>query len=325
MPFIASGSYGCVFKPHLKCKTKKHYQDGVGKIFYDPDEYKSEKEISDQVQKIDPHHKYTMPMYDTCETDANYRPSDEIKKCNTIDMTDRSFQQLIYKYGGKSLMDILLKRKGTYGTFKKIFIALYNVLEGIQHVGDMGYVHQDIKPDNILMAKSLSTKTDDKNAYIIDFGIIDRKDNVFTKDSIPMLKYSYPYFPPEYKMYAYSNSFPIFYREFTGNFDFQFKFNQKNMYILDAFKNVGLNMRDLCKEAFSNPTYDSSKIDVYSFGITLLMVYVWSQPSPKHKLDNTIKSYIAGLVHPNPALRSSTKEALKQHKTIMEQLGSSPR
>lgn len=317
MPFVASGSYGCVFYPHLKCKGKKHYGDGVGKIFYVNEDFESEKDIEKRIQKIDAQNKFTLPLYDTCETDKNYRPSDQIKKCTNMDMAGKSYNQLIYKYGGKSLIEVLTEKKGTSAMFKKVFVSLVNVLEGIQRVNEMGYVHQDIKPDNIMMGTSLKSKSEDKKAYIIDFGILDVKESIYTNDNIAILKYDYPYFPPEYKIFAMVNNstFNKFYDSYMSNFNFGFMFNDRRQFIGNYLNDFGLDIKSVLKDLYKSPAYDVNKIDVYSFGIILLMVYLWAPPPKKHQTD--VKTYIASLIHPDPRQRSTPEKALEMHKDIM--------
>lgn len=323
MPFIASGSYGCVFRPHLKCKSKKHYSDGVGKVFYTEEDFESEKDIAEKVKNIDPKNKFTLPMYEACETDKNYRPSDQISKCKTVNMNGKSFQQLIYKYGGKSLLEVLQERKGSLALFKKTFLALHNILDGISKVNAMGYIHQDIKPDNILMASSLKPGTKDPNAYIIDFGILDRKDNIYNEENTAMLKYDYPYFPPEYKLYVKNYStFNAFYNAVINNYYYGFKFNGRTYYLNEHFSKLGLglNHRALCKEAYDKPEYDTDKIDIFSFGIILFMVFLWA-PIPK-KVEKEVKEYIAGLINPVVSRRLSSTTALQVHKAILKKMGS---
>lgn len=338
MPYVASGSYGCVFNPHLKCKSNKKYKDGIGKVFYTKEDFESELEIVNIINLIDPTHKYTIQFYDSCETNTNYNSKDEVEKCDMVDIKGQSFHQLIYRNGGKSLMQVLYEKKGNMSLFLKLFKGLYNILEGIEAVNRHGYVHQDIKPDNILIYKLLQPNTDDVNAYLIDFGIIDHKYNIYTDRNKSMLTYDYPYFPPEYKMYVYDD-FYSFYKHFTNNFYYGFKFNGKREYILDHFKYLGMDINALCKQAHisfrgirSNPEYFLNKIDLYSFGIVLFMCFIWSRipntiqnrkstMKPKISkidiIDNLMKNYLRALLQPDPMLRLSINEALKTHKHII--------
>lgn len=313
MPYIASGSYGCVFMPHLKCKNKLKVKDSVGKVFFTKEDYESEKDINKTIVKIDPKGKFTVPLVGSCDTDSNnIQATDEVDKCTYVDLNQHEYGQLIYKYGGKSLMDVLLERKGSGAAFKKIFKSLFNVIEGIHAVSSAGYVHQDIKPDNILLGKTLSDQ-----AYLIDFGIIDKKDNIYTDDNISMLKYDYPYFPPEYKMYVYNTNFDTFWKLFSDNFYYAFKFNGRKRYLLQEFKNIGIDMSTLCREAYAEPKYDVDKIDVYSFGIVLCMTWIWSMQKVKKSLVEDINTYILGLIHPVTSKRYSTEKAVAEHQRIM--------
>lgn len=339
MPYIASGAYACAFRPYLECTkaTSKAYVDGVGKVFYSDNDFDTEVKINNIVNKIDPQHKHTIQMYDTCETKSNYRSTDNIQKCKTVDMAHTSFKQIIYRNGGKSLIQHITTTKGTPKAFEKLFKGLLNVLEGLEKVNAAGYVHQDIKPDNILINKIFKRNTDDPNAYIIDFGIIEKKENIYMTENTTMLKYDYPYFPPEYKAFVYDKDFNTFLKAFNGNFFYGFSINGKNEYIKDSFPMLNIDMKIMAKDAFdtlkgSDFSNFTSKVDLYSFGIVLLMCFIWSKIPDKAQalkqnrkrvtrlgtINQLMCEYLRGIIHLNPQKRFTIAEALEFHKRIIK-------
>ena len=72
MPYIAEGSYGCVFSPPLKCLNKKKTTASqAGKIFNNRDSMEEEKELAEKINKIDPKGKWTVPYYGSCFANVN--------------------------------------------------------------------------------------------------------------------------------------------------------------------------------------------------------------------------------------------------------------
>jgi serine/threonine protein kinase len=106
-----------------------------------------------------------------------------------LEVTENSQGDLISLYKkveGRPLMDVANEKSlGLVGTLK-VFIQL---AETLQSIHDMGYVHSDIKPDNILI-------TPDGQAYIMDFGFastIKEAFERFKKQRIPGSRYFVPY------------------------------------------------------------------------------------------------------------------------------------
>lgn len=324
MPFIASGSYGCVFRPHLQCKKNvKRKSNTIGKIFFTKEDFEYERDVNEIISKIDPEHKFTVPYLGECETDNLNNNEDRVDQCIELDITGRTVNQLIYQYGGLSIMDYISSRQGNAKDFKSLFKGLLNILTGISKLDNNGYVHQDIKPDNVLLGKKINTKM-----YLIDFGLLDKKDHIFVNDNIEMLKYNYPYFPPEYKMYAYQNNFNKYYHEYTNNFYYGFIINGSKEYLIDKFNDIGITKNifyDAYNDTIHNMDWNSytSKTDLFSFGIVVLMLFIWSQMLKydiAKGVTNEIKTYLFNILHPDPIKRYTLEEAIQYHKKIIKLL-----
>lgn len=123
------------------------------------------------------------------------------------------------------------------------------------------------------------------------------------------LKYDYPYYPPEYKLYVNkNNSFNTFYKTFLANFDFIFSIGGHHVDMLEYISQLGINIQEdlqkLYNKRYDKTTYSTEKIDIYSLGIVLLQLFIWS-----------------GLFENNPFSNHSHSQKPKQEKIKEEIIG----
>lgn len=329
MPLIGEGNYGCVFRPSIKCKNKFNTptilksNKKVGKIFVDKLEFDNEKDIQKIISKIDPNNYFTLPLYEDCDN-VSFKDSNGANKCNLINTRiNDKYYQLTYGYGGISLKE-LLRVPGNPSKFLIVFSKLKPVLEGLQKLYDAKYVHQDVKPPNILF--------DTHKLYLIDFGIMTQKDKIYTEDNTYVLKYDYPYYPPEYKLYVNKNSsFNTFYKTFLANFDFIFSIGGHHADMLEYISQLGINIQDdlqkLYNKRYDKTTYSTEKIDIYSLGIVLLQLFIWSgllsnntspsnHTSKREQLKEEIIKFIKGIIEFDIAKRYNFDELISNYNKI---------
>lgn len=294
MPFIASGAYGCIFKPHLKCSNKR-YSGAVGKIFYEEKDHDYEKKVLERVNKLDPDHTFTLPLLDSCST-----TNSSLEECNGIN-TSHSHMQLIMPYGGKGL-DIILKKNLSSSKFHKLFAAMEPLMNGLILLSNNKIVHQDIKLQNLLLK--------DKVIYLIDFGIMETHRSVF-KSSI--IESNYPFFPPEYKYFAKKHkTMDIFIASFLENFLYSFKIAGKSYQLLHLIEDL-LHV-DMTKELKAiRPQRLPDRIDIYQTGIVFLLMYAATSYR-----NSFIEKFIWHLLHPDSTKRATPYEALKEYKEILD-------
>ncbi len=321
MPLIGEGNYGCVFKPYITCKNsnknlnknlnrnanKNTPIQKVGKIFADNLEFNNEKEIAKVISKIDPFNEFTTPLYEDCNVNT-FKNSNSADDCHLINTKIQGqYYQLIYKYGGISLKEIL-KIPGSRSKFFILLSKLRPVLVGLEKLYKLKYIHQDIKPPNILF--------DTKKIYLIDFGIMTPTNEIYTSDNMYVLRYNYPYYPPEYKLFVYkTNTFNTFYKNFLENFDFIFNIGGQRADLLEKIKHI-LNI-DIEKELyilyskrFSN-IYATDKIDIYSLGIVLFELLIWADIK-----DQKIIDFVKGMIEFDYTKRYTFKELIKKYDEI---------
>lgn len=307
MPLIGEGSYGCIFKPIVTCKhEKKLPRDTIGKVFIDYSEFDIEKTIQEKIKVIDPKNEFTLPLYDVCDI-KKFSQHDNVEKCTLISNNNdkiNEYPQLIYKYGGIDLKNIIKNDLGNVKKFMDLFVKFRPIFVGIKKMINANYIHQDIKPPNILYNK----KT--KKIYLIDFGILTYSQDIYKHNNSYVLKYDYPYYPPEYKLFVNNkDSFIKYYNKVLKNFHFDFVIGNKHIDLLRIiYEDIGVDVVDDLKKVYDNPKniFNPSKIDLYSLGIVILELFIWSGLYNKKKtntinkeLQSKMKVFLKGLIRFN--------------------------
>lgn len=308
MPFISSGSYGCIFKPYVKCanrQVKLRDKNVIGKIFENDEDLEKEREKVMMVQVLDPKHEFTLPFYGECDvtTFSKYNAAD---KCEHIDSFDDPSprKQLLYAYGGKDLLKYMEQNTNT--GYKSVLKAFIPIIEGVNILNNHKISHLDIKPDNIVY--------DGNRLYLIDFGMLSPTSKIYKLKYI--LDHDYPFFPPEFKCSVHNN-FKTFVDRFYENFHFKIMLSKRSVDIQSIMTNtIGYTeheqLEDL-KALFKSQKRYSTKVDVYALGIVLTLLYQWS------KYDNTeLRALIKQMIRFDPNKRVSIKQVASQYsKTLL--------
>ncbi len=314
MPYIASGTYGCVFKPLISCtdhdKIAKPPRNTVkvGKIFTNEDEAKHEVENQLVVlKKIDPRSKFTAKYIEKCYV-SYFKMKDEVFKCPYT--LSRHPIQLVYEYGGISYDQIIKKNNPSGQKLVVLLKALEPVFDGVSRMHQKGYVHQDIKPHNILYSSR------HKHAILIDFGIMKAVKNIYTEENSHVLTHNYPYFPPEFKIHE-SKSWIDFKRSVDMNFS-----TGALKEIKSILKQSGVNFAEDVKATYTHRYRDTSKIDSYSLGIVIAMLLNWSDVSlPRDSILITqIQTLLTRLCHQDSKKRFNVYEAAKEYRKFIQNL-----
>jgi serine/threonine protein kinase len=180
---IASGGFGCVFSPALKCQGKKtRGKNRISKLLtkkHALSEYNEIQEFKKKLDKIPNYQKYFL-IYDfnmckpskLSESDLdNFKekcsalPKDKITKDNINKSLDKVFA-LNMPNGGLPIDDFLLKHN-SYKNIIKLNNTLIKLLNnGIIPMNKHNIYHCDIKDSNILIDSSSTLK-----ARLIDWGL----------------------------------------------------------------------------------------------------------------------------------------------------------
>jgi serine/threonine protein kinase len=181
---IASGGYGCVFDPALKCEgASKRESSKISKLMTDKhatQEYEEINKIKQQLDSIRHYEDYFL-IYDTtlCRpgklassdlTAFNDKctalPKDNINKSN-INSKLNEVMSLNLPNGGLPVDDYIYANGG-YDKLYKTHIALVNLLKkGIVPMNQKDIYHSDIKDSNVLIDDTTSSL----KARLIDWGL----------------------------------------------------------------------------------------------------------------------------------------------------------
>jgi len=167
---IGTGTYGCVFKPPLKCRYQKDfdttYSGDIMKLMRENVMALDEEEVSRVVRKADPHSNYFLPLVgNKCLIDTE-KEVDEIKKCNRYDRdTDKSlYRGFFIKYGGVTLYDYIYNNPNkALININNMWNIMHHLIKGLNLLQKLGIMHLDIKINNIVVDNNNVPK-------FIDFG-----------------------------------------------------------------------------------------------------------------------------------------------------------
>jgi len=315
--FIGRGTYGCVFYPHLRCTRPKglRKKEAIGKVFVDARDFKDEATINKIIDKVDPERQFTLPNYGACITSPSQaKPSDEIKSCSNITRRQNKnaqVYQILYQFGGPDLIKMNAKNKMKLDDVLPLFLP---ILKGVQRMHAHGYSHFDIKPENMLY------ETAKNRLVLIDFGLLTNLSKLFDSDS--MISASYPYYPPEMKLYyAMKTKMPkskwleflrSSYTRYSNVFEYLESFDSGTSHIE---KLIGRATR-VGETSFMNEcrTKFAEKVDVFSIGMTLMELCTYMENKTKDYafVNGFILKVILPMVDFDAYNRITMKDAISQ-------------
>lgn len=186
---LGSGSYGCVYRPPIKCKYhheyNQKYKDQVMKVMH-IESALNEIEISVVVNSIDPNHQYFVSLSnDWCTLDTS-DPKLQLCKSYVKDIDAKKGQDKHYhghfiEYAGIPIDEYV--KSGT--SVKKLIKLMKHLVNGLVKLHAAGICHLDIKDPNIMVSNN--------TPRLIDFGISKFTDE-YTNEDITVFYESYPPF-----------------------------------------------------------------------------------------------------------------------------------
>jgi len=189
--YIGRGSFGCSFRPALKCVGEETVeQNAITKVLVEKDAEKEFK-INQLLSVIDPEQIFTLYPYKMCKPIFYYYDKKEMgSSCD--DFLKVKHRAIFLKDGGDNLTDVFLRvpKHSFNKVHRALFRALHNLFIGLEYLHSKNFVHLDIKAANVVCKitsgkelKFFGLKIG-KPTYLmkfIDFGFSGLVDTVFTK------------------------------------------------------------------------------------------------------------------------------------------------
>lgn len=296
---IGQGSFGCVFKPSIKCTTDKRVNNkNVSKIYFNKSAKKELKKEYDSNKLIKKIHNYdiwaeiwfkkcTPPKYDII-----LKKEPEIEDClieNNIDIDEfnKVRSMLQGNYGGMTFTEYvnILFTKQVFSNPKQFADKFMHVMEimetlfiGLKELYEHKIGHNDIKPDNIVV--------DNGNCKYIDFGYSYKYTNdVYYKKRSSLEFLTNRIYPPYPYEFIYLYATPELLREEKIDIDSEIYRTLHNRYYEihnNIFKrNINIDLSSLIYRY----------IDGFEKNDTI-------KPKNKHRLLSLLDTYSLGMVIP---------------------------
>ena len=214
---IAQGSFGCILKS-IQCQNTKKGRNRVVKMQLT--EY-AKRELTQYrflYHRIPTAKLFLLELPVPCRPKRTMKNRRSIKQCNynninsdydSDDEDDNNnnidkYSFIVMQNGGKNLIDFVsAARLTTRGKLKNLYEDLEPLLHGLHKIYQIGWMHHDVKPQNILYDLR------QRKAALIDLGhmvsfsamVIDILDHELYEDAFPHWSY-----PPEFgNFYGFEN------------------------------------------------------------------------------------------------------------------------
>lgn len=175
---VSQGAYGCTFYPAFPCETDTPQTaralPRIGKVMGSEEHMQEEIKSARILSNIDPESQFF--YYADIDSECILSPQTvkaALKPGETCEAIERNLMksfQITMPFGGKTLTQFLKATYGKHGASRADIARIVEpVFQGIKRLVDAGYVHQDIKPENIVAQVDAAGKT---QVRIIDFGVL---------------------------------------------------------------------------------------------------------------------------------------------------------
>ena len=327
--FVGQGAYGCTFYPAVQCQdTSAISTDDIGKVFGDKDSAEEELQNVSILKRIDPNQNFFLYPKRKCTVDTKRALSEDTrKKCNGISSAilhgQKTLDQLMLSHGGKDLFTFVHSTYPQKSMSRLQAVRLcYRAFEAVRLLVQSGWVHQDIKPDNIVHGP--------KGTRVIDFGSLMPAPQFYcvTPDAeCPIPNYmiernhEYPYSGPENRIVHENKSISsthfrnsemmilmkaVEFETLQSIVDPQkFKDSIKSFVKLMNNKSVSERVKTL------RAVRAAEKADVYSMGIVLLQLGMLLKPAnTEPEAAQKYRHLVTSCLLANPSERFSASQAL---------------
>lgn len=348
---LIKGSSGCVFRPQILCKNskKKRTKKRISKLFIKKNK---EYQMGLSVKKIPDYSKWTILWEFVCKS-PKYEELIKLKSMKDCLLSQNvnpeslppNYKFTLYQgvYGGISLEEYSKKyiKSSVFNseinftkTFIKIFKLLHNIFYGLIQLSKYNICHHDINSRNILINHNKS--------YIIDYDIsiemkqLKKNDFLINRMKEEFNSYRiYEIYPFEYIYYHLKDNEDITVEQ-NNIALYQYRFNYYEIYEPihnKLFNRDTDNLRfELLEDKLMGKKTDlgilMDKLDVYSLGMTILILFIDRCEEYNIKTDECIRMFklkdlkpymdlIKDMTEFNYKDRISIEEAYERYKNLI--------
>jgi serine/threonine protein kinase len=167
---IASGSYGCVFRPGINCEGKTTEDPKfVSKLQSSKLVSQNEINIGKLLEAVPDYEEHFSPIVENCPIGIGEIETKEIGNCEPIkksNATDIVINKIKYEGENTLAKYLLIMLKENPQKFSELFLETHiTLLESLKKLQELEVIHNDIKENNIIC------RDVDGRPIIIDFGI----------------------------------------------------------------------------------------------------------------------------------------------------------
>jgi len=342
---IGEGTYGCVHKPSLKCKSKKvDYTNKVSKLMTKKNS-RTEMGEYKKIQNIDKSNKFYLGNPVSCVPNNDDFAKQAINKCSGFKSNNmKDYNLLIMNDGGENLkqyadrMRFLPKTPEIIEKIEKFWIEAQRILLGLKIFNDNGISHHDLKPQNIVYNEELN------RTNFIDFGLMTtmdeiRNDSNNSKYGFGRLHWS---FPLEMEFMNKNNYLQIAKLSTTEkeqmhkNYFIERAQTNDNIkaflyYVLPKNSNMWdkmcINSYDLIIKDINENNYNDflerviRTIDIYGTGIAFMYILNKTSHLIEPKFASELRTLFYNMITPNVFMRYMPDQVLNEFETILLENG----